>query len=113
MSYEAGGVFAPYDPAVIISRRYIIRVVDADEEESAAAELLNQRKYIVYGIDTVRGEIAEIKQEFPYNIKATLEDPEKVTEIQERLKQAIDDYKALYKSYRDDFEKLMKENESE
>ena len=88
-------------------------VVDADEEESAVAELLNQRKYIVYGIDTVRGDIAEIKQEFPYNVKATLEDPEKIVEIQERLEQALADYKALYKSYRDDFERLMKENDSE
>ena len=62
-------------------------------------------------IDTVREEINQIKKSFPYNTKSVLEDPKQVEEIQNKLRQVLEDYKALYCSYRTDYDALMKEND--
>jgi len=83
--------------------------IDETEEQDAVSELQKQREYIVFGIDETRARIAEIKNSYPYKYKAVLDDPEQVKEIQDRLKQALADYKKLFDSYRDDLEKLMKE----
>lgn len=86
-------------------------VIDVTEEADAADDMQKQKEYIVYGIDTVREEINQIKKSFPYNIKSVLEDPKQVEEIQNKLRQVLEDYKALYRSYRTDYDNLMKEND--
>lgn len=87
--------------------------IDDTEEKNAVTELMKQQDYIVFGIGELRTQIVEIKKQFPYKYKTVLEDPEQVKEIQDRLNQALTDYKKLYNSYRDDLEKLIREYGSE
>ncbi|MGN0596533.1 MAG: hypothetical protein ACI4J1_04310 [Ruminiclostridium sp.] len=79
----------------------------AAADESTMEKLKNQRDKLKLNTQTISALINDIKSDYPYNMRETISNRDRVIEIREKLQKVIEDYKAVYKEYEEEYAVLF------
>lgn len=90
----------------IISAMIADHVV-SEGEQDPMKKLINDKERLKDLLDNVKKKIEKIKEEYPYNVKVLLQDPDKIEKKKSELTDILCQYKDAIKAYSERIEKML------